>query len=113
MKSRRLIKSRFSTRRVQVAPRPACTKVGRIRPEGLVLRAKAVGAIQVVAHAVGSVDGQDDPLDILGVVTKAGPGLAVRKRGEGVVNRGDVFGGVEVGDVAAEVPEVFGTGIYK
>ena len=69
-----------------------------------VLRAEAVRAVVV---AVGA-QRQDDLLDVVGVVAEVRPGLAAGEVGEGVVHLGDVGGGVEVGDVGAEVPEVIG-----
>lgn len=78
-----------------------------IRPIGLVLRAETeVMAVRGVVERQVSAVRVDGRFDVVGVIAKIDPRLAISGFAKGVVNGCDVRRSREVGDVAAELPEV-------
>ena len=94
-----LIGALFGAGAVEVA---AVGGVGDVGVESLVLGAEAGRAVD----GAGGAEGEEGLFDVLGVVAQVGPGFAVGVGAEDGVDGGDVGGGVEVGDVVAEVEEV-------
>lgn len=95
----RLVAAELGAGGVEVAALGAAGDVG---PPGRVLRAEALGAVEVAARA----ERDDDALDVRGVVAEVLPGLAARVLGERVVDGRHRGRGARVGHVVAELEEV-------
>ena len=86
---------------VKVAAR---CRIAYIGIEGLVLGAKAGCAVDRDAVT----EREERFFDVLGVITKVGPSLAITVVAEHGIDRRDAFRGIQVGNIGAEMEEILG-----
>ncbi len=96
-----LVGALFGAGAVQVA---AIRGVGGVGVEGLVLGAEA--GCTVDRDTV--TEWEEGLFHVLGVVTEVGPSFAITVFTEHGVDRCDVFGGIQIGDIRAEDEEILG-----
>ena len=96
-----LIGALFGAGAVKVAAR---CRIAYIGIEGLVLGAKARCAV----YRDTITEWEERFFDVLGVVTKVGPSLAITVVTEHGIDRRDAFRGIQVGNIGAEMEEILG-----